>query len=238
MMTKSKFNHRTKLKILAIVPIAVVLFVGIACVNRAENSNVVTAVAPVRMNVLYIGVDNPMSIAVSGYKSDDLTVSIDNGTITKKDKGYIINPKEKGRAIVTVSAKGKKVSETEFRVKLVPDPVAKLAGKKGGDISKSLLLQQKEIVADLENFDFDARFTIVSFTLSCSFSSDSSTKFIPNGNYVIEESSNSNKFTERQIEILKKLKTDQKFYIDNIIAIGPDGKKRQLPTLSFKIAKE
>ncbi len=114
MMTKSKFNHKTKLKILTLVPLAAVLFLGVACVN-GKNKNVVTAVAPVKMNVLYLGVDNPMSIAASGYAASDLDVSIDNGTITGSNGSYTVRPDHPGSATIYIKQQRKGYPENRVQ---------------------------------------------------------------------------------------------------------------------------
>jgi N-acetylmuramoyl-L-alanine amidase len=84
-----------------------------------------------KMNMLYIGVDNPVSLAVSGYRSKDLIVSIQNGTITGKDGKYIarvsnINPAE---IIIETIENGKRklLGKQTYRVKRVPDPVDRIA---------------------------------------------------------------------------------------------------------------
>jgi len=225
MMTKSKFNHRTKLKILALVPVAAFLFLGVACINGQNKTDVVTAVAPTKMNVLYIGVDNPVEISVSEQKPEDLKVTIDNGAIQGSAGKYIVNPGKPGKAIITVYAKGIKVKETEFRVKSVPDPVAKVAGIKiGGAITKSYLLEQSEIYAELENFDFDLGFTIVEFTVSG----------VDSGNNA-QATSYTNKFTKEQKSIIEKKQIGRKIYIENIKAKGPDGTIRQLGSIALTI---
>jgi hypothetical protein len=48
------------------------------------------AVAPIKMNVFYIGVDNPVSVAASDAADDKVTVSVSGGggTVTKTEKGH------------------------------------------------------------------------------------------------------------------------------------------------------
>jgi len=236
MMTKSNFNQRTKLKILALVPVAVVLFLGIACVNGQNQSNVVAAVEPVRMNVLYIGVDNPIAIAVSGYETSDLDISVDNGKISGSNGAYIIRPDHIRLAKVTVSCKGKEIRKTSFRVKYVPDPVAgvqtypgKANGyKREGNISKKDLLAAGGIIATIENFDFDMSFNIVSFVVSTT---------VPNSTKVIEEISQSDKFTDAQVKLIKSLAIHQKLSFESITVTGPDGMKRNLNPMVFTITE-
>ena len=112
-----------------------------------------------------------------------------------------------------------------FRVKTVPDPVAKIAGKKGGDISKSLLSASWGVSATLDEFDFDMKFKVIGFNLYT----------IAEGGYVKEARSNSAKFTRTQKNIISKAKRGQRVIIDNIRAKGPDGKIRKLQSVTFKI---
>ncbi len=226
MMTKSKFNQGSKLRILVLIPVATILFVAVACVNGQDNSKVVTAVEPVRMNVLYIGVDNPIKIAASGYNASDLTATIDNGTISGKDGEFIIRPDKTGSAIVTVSNSGNKIQETTFRVKSVPNPVAKVAGLKGGNISKHDLVKAGDIQAVMENFDFDLNLKVEGFLVST----------VIDG-YLYEYKSNSNKITEEQKGIIAKTKEGSKVYFEEIKYLAPDGVEKDIPTVAFKIVE-
>jgi hypothetical protein len=218
MMTKQNSGNRTKLKILALLPMAVILFFAISCFNGTKDKNLVTAIAPTKMNVLYIGLENPVTIAASGYESSELTVKIDNGTVEGKDGMYIVKPSQPRLANLVVSANGKEIQKSVFRVKFVPDPVTKVAGIKGvGAIKKDLLLKQEGVVAEIENFDFDLRFKIVEFTVST----------VVNG-YATDRVIKGNKFSEQQLELIKKVEPGAKVYIEGIKTVGPDGMIRQL----------
>jgi len=159
-----KFYQRTKLKILALVPLTIVLFLGVACVNGKNKDKLVTLIDPVRMNVLYIGVDNPIKIAASGYETSELTVSIDNGTITGKNGEYIVCPKQQGTAnVIVANSSGKEIQRTAFKVKITPDPIAAIKTPDGyktnGLISKKELLDANGIVVSMKDFDFDINFS-------------------------------------------------------------------------------
>ena len=69
-------------------------------VSPAENEGVVSAT---KMNVLYIGVDNPIDIAVAGKKSNELEVKIDNGIIIGSNGKFIAKPVKVGKAVITAS---------------------------------------------------------------------------------------------------------------------------------------
>ena len=96
-----------------------------------------------KMNVFYIGVDNPVSISVPGVAEENLKPTITAGTLTPKGGGkYIVRVNQGTKATkVNVSAEvngqTKPMGSAEFRVKTVPDPVAYIANKKSGSISKA-----------------------------------------------------------------------------------------------------
>jgi gliding motility-associated protein GldM len=185
-------------------------------------------ISPTKMDVFYLAVDNPVAISVPGVPSDKIFPSITNGTIKKIGDSYIVNPKSLGNAIVTVEAeidkKRKNMGNMEFRVKSVPDPIAKVAGRKGGVIDKGLLSAQAVVQADLENFVFDLKFTITEFKVSAT-----------QGGFQKDEPSKSNRITPAQIEIIKNTSRGQKVYFEDIKAVGPGGNVRDLSPIIFKI---
>jgi len=183
-------------------------------------------VSPMKMNVFYVGVENPIRISVPGIAAENLRHSITNGKIVEKDGEFVVFPKAPGKSCdITVGIKGGQDLQTlRFRVKTVPNPVAKISGKIGGVITKSLLMASWGIKAELEDFDFNMQFKVVGFNL-----------FVTQDGYTKESSSDGARFTSGQKKIIKKLRRGQRLGIDNIRAKGPDGKIRKLQSLSFKI---
>lgn len=122
------------------------------------------SVAATKMNVFYIGVDNPVSVTAAGVSSNDIKVSMSGdggGTIRPDGKGnYVVKVKKptgKGKfAKINVSADGLNAS-SDFRVKAIPDPVAKLSASRGGKMSTGEFKAQQGVFAILENFDFEAK---------------------------------------------------------------------------------
>jgi hypothetical protein len=233
MMNKSNFHSGTKIKIFALVPLAAILCLAVACIKGGDKAGNVTAVESVKMNVLYIGVDNPIAVASSESGVSELTVSIDNGTISGTDGMYVANPKEPGLATITVNSNGKEIRKAVFRAKFVPDPEGTIntgaENRTDGFISKEELLKAGGIVINLRNFDFDLSFKVVSFVLSAT---------MPNSNVIREEISNSDKFSQTQIELIKVLVKNQKLAIEEIKVIGPDDKLRKLKPMVFNISGE
>ena len=115
-----------------------------------------------KMNVFYIGVENPITIS-SGSGWDKTTVSMTGGTISGSGSNRIVTVTTPGTASITVSADGK-TSSFPFRVKMIPDPVFKVASGKPRMPSVEFKNQQF-CRAELEKFDFDTRFSVVSCTV-------------------------------------------------------------------------
>ncbi|MGC8802771.1 MAG: gliding motility protein GldM [Bacteroidales bacterium] len=186
-------------------------------------------VSPTKMNVFYLGVDNPIEISVPGVPADKVFPSINNGTIVKEGKGFIVRPARSGAAEVTVMAEIEKtrklMGSKQFRVKVVPDPVAKVAGIKGaGGIEKAVLLAQTGVVAEMENFDFDLSFRVTEFKVSVNI-----------GGFSNDKISKSNRFTEEQFSLIRQANRGQKVYIEDIKAVGPDGSTRLLGSIALTI---
>lgn len=115
-----------------------------------------------KMNVFYIGVDNPVTIgSPTGW--DKTTVSMAGGTISGTGSSRIVKVSAVGPASITVVA-DKNSTKFDFRVKRIPDPVFKVGSGKVRMPSVEFKSQQF-CRAELENFDFDLKFNIVSATV-------------------------------------------------------------------------
>ena len=115
-----------------------------------------------KMNVFYIGVDNPVTIgSPTGW--DKTNVTMTGGTITGTGSKRTVRVTAVGPANITVSPQGKP-SVFAFRIKRIPDPIFKVADGKVRMPSVTFKSQQY-CRADLEQFDFDLKFTIVSATV-------------------------------------------------------------------------
>ena len=126
-----------------------------------------------KMNVFYIGVANPITVAAAGYSVEDVSVAIPGAEVRPDSFGrkghYNIWVDKPGNLEVAINAKTKegctkKVAGMPVRVKRIPDPIAKLGGNKGGSMQAGIFKVQIAPAATLEAFDFDAKFTIISFT--------------------------------------------------------------------------
>ncbi|HZK95568.1 MAG TPA: gliding motility protein GldM [Prolixibacteraceae bacterium] len=186
-------------------------------------------VSPTKMNVFYAGLDNPVSVSVPGIAPSNVKVSITNGSIQQGAEGYIVRPDKIGvNSVISVSATidgtTKVIGSTPFRVKRVPDPVASVAGKIEGVITKNELLAQQGVLAKIPDFDFQMNFTVTSFVVSTS-----------KAGFVVDKATKGNRFSQEQTDLMKGLNPGGRLYIESIVVKGDDGSVRNLPALSFKI---
>jgi gliding motility-associated protein GldM len=137
--------------------------------NVAQPAVVVSAE---KMNVLYRGVENPVSISVPGVSSNKITVSAPGAKVRSLGNGrYSFNVTQtKGtnvKIVVTaVMPDGHKQSfpGQTYRVKGLPSPEGNIAGKNEVKLPKANI-KVLPIQAELKNFDFDLKLKVVSFTL-------------------------------------------------------------------------
>ena len=125
-------------------------------------------VAAEKMNVFYIGVDNPVSVTAAGISTNDLNVSASGAgiTMTKSGNGkYIAKVASQGTATITVSGGGLAPTKFDFRAKRIPNPRATLSNKDSGAMNNGEFKAQGGVIPVLDNFDFEARCNIAGFTL-------------------------------------------------------------------------
>lgn len=125
-------------------------------------------VSATKMNVFYIGVENPVEVSAAGVPSAQVKVSMDNGNISKNADGsynVTVSGPPGREAIIRVSAPGVTYSKA-YRIKRIPDPVPSLGPKeRGGNIGNGTFKGLGGLVPTLEGFDFDAKCNIGGFTL-------------------------------------------------------------------------
>jgi gliding motility-associated protein GldM len=192
----------------------------------AEGSVVVSAT---KMNVFYLGVDNPVDISVSGVAGNKIRATASNGSLDPRGTSYMMHPKRVGNCLISVSAeldgKWTVVGTKEYRVKPVPDPIAMVNNQKGGGIAKNVLLAQSGVIAAMPpDFDFDLKFTVTEYTVMA----------IVQG-FAQEKKVKGNLFTQEVRTLINGLNKGNPVWIQDIRAVGPDGSVRPLSPINFKL---
>lgn len=188
-------------------------------------------VSPTKMNVFYRGVDNPVSVSVSGYIDKNISASPSSGTLSRTGDGYIMRPGKESECTISATVTNpdgskKPMPGIKFRVKNVPNPQPFFGGKSINDetIKKTELTAAAGVIAKMIDFDFDLKFEIVEFKLTMVVSGTP-----------IEKMTKGAAVSGDMREMLAKAKPGQKVYIEGIKARGPDGTVRNLGALSFKV---
>ena len=196
--------------------------------SQTENSVVVSAD---KMNILYVGIENPVSIAASGISSDKLKVIISNGTISGSNGKYIVQPGGGSESIIDVSAEVKpgeikKVGSVVFKVKRIPDPSPCI----GNNCNTSLYITKEELLKNTNlsvalNLPFDFKYEIMSFVFS----------YIGENKNKVDVTVTGNRFTQEIINSINKMNDGGELSIENIKVKFSDGSVRNLSPIEIKL---
>ena len=141
-------------------------FAGNYVVVPRPNSATISAD---KMNVVYRGVANPMTISFAGVPTSDVKANAAGLTGGAGGK-YMMNPGAGREVVINVSAKmsdGKVANDKKvFRIKNIPGPTGALRGKETGTVKgPKSNLEVQTVNAVLEDFDFDVRLNVVGFNI-------------------------------------------------------------------------
>ena len=177
-----------------------------------------------KMNVFYIGVPNPITIS-SGSGWDKTTVTTSGCSMSGSNGNRVISVSSGTAASITVNADGKS-SKFDFRIKNIPDPIGMVGSSPGGRIQSNVFKAQDFIRAELKNFDFDARFSVTSATVYFAGAGFANSGSVQTGTI----SSGSLAAIKSKIDLCKP---GSSVTFDDLKVVGPDGRSRTIPPVSF-----
>lgn len=198
-------------------------------------------ISPTLMNVLYAGIENPISISVPGVAMNSVEATMTNGSLSRKGDSWVARPGQVGtEAVISVFASidGRKqqVGSMNFRVRKLPDPLPYIPYKDAqGNLveykgvpqrmSKAQLMAAETIGAAIDDNLLNVSYSVESFA----------TTFFDSMGNAIPEVSEGNRFSSRQKEQFRRLKPGSRFFISNVKAKGPDGITRNIPPLEVQL---
>jgi gliding motility-associated protein GldM len=122
-----------------------------------------------KMNVVYRGVINPMTITFAGISSNKVSASAPGLSSAGKAGSYNMNPGQGSEVVINVTGTlpdGSKVSDKKaFRIKGIPPPVGAIGGEMGIVKGAKSRLEVSQVTAKLPDFDFNVQLNVVGFTL-------------------------------------------------------------------------
>lgn len=179
-----------------------------------------------KMNVMYIGVDNPLNISAGSAGLEKMDVRFaGSGEIKSLGNGrYSIHPGgSPGRANINVSVNGK-TTPFEMRIKKLPDPKGMVGSNTGGSISAAQFKATGGLFAKLDS-DFDVTFQVVSYTVGANGGAFQKYESAPNDGA---------RWTGQAATVINRATPGSSIFFDNIKVKGPDG-PRDIPAVVFQL---
>lgn len=193
-------------------------------------------IAPLLMDVVYAGYQNPISISVPGVAPQDVVATVTSGgTLTKPGKDWVATPSTSQigqKFTISVSARMngamRSIAQKEFRIRALPDPTPIIEYRdnngapktvKRGNIARSYLLSG-QVKAAIDDGILNIPFTVTSFS---TISFDAMNNMAP-------EPSNGANFSEKQREQIRRMSRGSELFL-KVKAKGPDGIERDLNML-------
>jgi hypothetical protein len=186
---------------------------------------------PASTRVLYIGLENHISIKAEGIDPSQIILTTNNGTVEGSKGKYILRPQKTGMASLFVIKNGTKkdtLGMVLMKVMRFPEPLPTVAGKNSGMLKKEEILKAgclKAIHAG-SVYKKPPEYTIVSFTLVGM-----------SGGFLMSIDSKSDSLNAKQRAFIETLKAGDKILFENVCVIGKDSIPRVLGAASFKISE-
>ena len=181
-----------------------------------------------KLNVLFIGVDNPVTVSGSG-SADQLKVGITGGggVLTRTSTGYTARVnQETDNCIISVTTPDGKTTPVRFRVRTIPDPTPMIGQNESGEISAALFKSQAGVRAYVKGFFYETQFNVTSFRITGDAAG------FDDG---ILEANNTGAAWNEASKIIRQCRPGSFVTIEDIYAVGPDGRRRKLTPLIFNL---
>ena len=127
-----------------------------------------------KVNVVYQGIENPISVSAPGFTNDKIRLGGGAGgkLVSKGNGHYMFTPNSNRREDVKFSVvasnrdgSSQNMGSFPFRVLPVPPSTVRLAGKNEGEVSRGVLKNQGFLTAKLENFLFDLKYSVIEYRI-------------------------------------------------------------------------
>lgn len=182
-----------------------------------------------KMNVLYIGVDNPVAVSATGAGAEKITATFTGpGSITRSADGTwnarVNNVTDE--AWINVFADGKLAGKSKFRTRTIPKPIAVVGSyESGASVPAGAFKAQAGVGCGIKDFPFELSYKVTKFTISAD----------NDEGYIDDAACQGNTWSTEARRILQNLKAGRTVTIDDIYSMGPDGRTSKLPSLVYYI---
>jgi|GEM_PF-1282251 len=189
------------------------------------------AIANRRQHILYVGVPNPVTIAVNKYECKDVKLVLSYGKAAMDDGpcNYNITVNRPGKVMVSLYTKkdNKLIGELEYKAKFIPDPIADRP-----EPNKKLKREELSLNVDTnrnyyrsieDTLDFKIEYFTVTI-LRC-------------GQVLYSKEVKGASCDAEAKEKFDQLQAGDVVWFEDIEAYAPDGKLRKLNSMSFTIVE-
>jgi gliding motility-associated protein GldM len=183
-----------------------------------------------KMNVLYIGIDNPITIAASGGGDDKVRAEIvgGGGQLIRMGGGkYNCRVSQiTDKCIVNVYVDNKLAGASEFRVQPLPEASAYVGGKQSGEqMSAGEFRNQAGVQVGVKNFPMKLDYSVVSYNFTCDTDDD-----------IVSISNQGAAFNPAvRAAINQHVKSGRMVTIEDVRVKGPDGRVTKAGALVYYI---
>jgi len=179
------------------------------------------------MNVLFIGVDNPVTISGSGsVQQIQASISGGGGVLSGTGaKRTVRVTQETDECYIIVTTPDGKTTRVPFRVRSIPDPTPMIGTYESGDIPATYFKSQAGVRALLKDFYYKTQFNVTSFKIT--FDGAGFDDFI--------QKNNTGATWNECAQFVNRCRAGSFVSIEDIRAVGPDGRTRKLSPLIFSL---
>lgn len=198
-----------------------------------EKDQKTISISADKMNVLYIGVDNPLTVAVEGIPDEKVKLASDEVQLTKTGRGkYNVVAKTPGTASILVHGEGFETQTLTFRVKRIPDPVATLENpnlrfRTEGVVSAEEFKETVGVSIEMGGcFDFDSRLKVVEYSIVRVSKDEDPAEVI----------CRDSKLNDKAKKLIDAAKSGDSYYFELVkVKVDGDPAERKLNSMVFKI---
>lgn len=186
------------------------------------------------MNVIYIGLENPIEVAVEGYNNSQLSISTSGcELIGSPAERMYLRASEPGNCIVSVNYNKDGVGQKQefnFRVKSIPKPEVYFGALEEGNYPAAALLGQNVIGAIIPGFVYMAvKHNVVSYKWKY---------FSPSRLYSCTQTELGSEISAKLKSLIVNGRIGDEIILDSVKCIYVGGVKSILSPVSFRIESE
>ncbi len=200
---------------------------GTAIAQRAIS------LTPEKADALYIGVDNPVQVAVEGIADDKVYLASDGVEIENLGGGlYNLRVAHPGKTTFTVHGEGFDYKNFDLEVKRIPDPLAalKLEGgelKMDGELTPEQFRKAIGVGFEMKGFKGKIQLDLASFNI---------VRVPGDGSDPLEIANRDASFNERARVLVNAAMPGDRYYFQEVMVNAPnESEPRKVNSLVFRI---